>query len=88
MRAYDPAGATYVTWTSSQYDTGGTDYAGPPAFGTLLNVHAYYIFESGGSGGGIPAIGIESIPVDPPASPSAGMNVDTVLDPLEIEKVS
>lgn len=53
MRAYDPAGEVFVQWTSAQNDTGGADYVGPPAFGTLINVHVVkYTPDAGGGGGG------------------------------------
>lgn len=40
MRAYDPVGEVYKEWSSTQYDSSGSDYTGPPAFGTLTHVHA------------------------------------------------
>jgi len=40
MRAYDPVGEVYKEWSSTQYDSSGSDYSGSPAFGALTNVHA------------------------------------------------
>lgn len=51
MRAYDPAGEAFEQWESTSYDTSGTDYAGVPAFGTLINIHAAYIIADAGGGG-------------------------------------
>ena len=52
MRAYDPAGMQYVYWTSDGFDSGGSDYVGPPSFGSLIGVAAIKDVPVSGATGG------------------------------------
>jgi hypothetical protein len=57
-RAYDPGAGAFVYWQAPSLDLAGTFWAGPPAFGTLIDVLVLRVFDDGGPAGetgGFPA---------------------------------